>query len=281
MPASMSEEIRSHVWDLSDGELYRALKDYGVPVGPVVDSTRQLYRRKLADILLNEQQKDEEPNEHDLEGVSSELLLGRKLVPPPENTLDDCSWRFPELDPVSSRRITDVESELRISDYVSSDQNLSEPGCSWMNRSPEGTDTRHSVSGATWRTTGTSESSLSAAVRGEQYFSQSRDEGVGYSVRERNVFTDSDMRRELADRYQLTSLMRDNNSRPSSGLVQQQRSSMLSLKAVIIVVIVGCVLCVLLLMLVFAGSDVFDPYQEIEDAARRAIEDRKNLPPKQ
>lgn len=36
---------------MSDGELVKTLKQYGVDVGPITDSTREVYARKLAKLI--------------------------------------------------------------------------------------------------------------------------------------------------------------------------------------------------------------------------------------
>ncbi|CAB4059867.1 unnamed protein product [Lepeophtheirus salmonis] len=62
-----------HITDLSDDELFRKLQEYGVDVGPIVDSTRNIYQKKLAILMRGESNFNNSISSHHENGTSNEL----------------------------------------------------------------------------------------------------------------------------------------------------------------------------------------------------------------
>ena len=76
--SSASSKLTINAFDLDDEELFGMLKSFGVDVGPIVETTRSLYQKKLAALLDQEDQEEEVeelPQTNGIDQVRSKALL--------------------------------------------------------------------------------------------------------------------------------------------------------------------------------------------------------------
>ncbi|XP_069693105.1 uncharacterized protein [Periplaneta americana] len=100
---------------------------------------------------------------------------------------------------------------------------------------------------------------------------------VGSAIRKRNVI-DPSMQLELARRYGLTSLLPHDEQRSDENEYAEPGRHYSRLQLVFCSVIIFLIVCLIVLLLISA-SEGSDPYEEIEAAAKRAIEEKKEFRP--
>merc|ERR1711936_629482 len=71
----MGENSLIEVDELTDTQLASNLKEFGVDVGPIVDSTRTLYKKKLAILLRENETKDKVDGEEPQNGHEEPVIV--------------------------------------------------------------------------------------------------------------------------------------------------------------------------------------------------------------
>lgn len=300
--------IFAHVENLTDAELYNELKKHGFPAGPVVASTRRLYRRKLCQLLEGICGHEQEPLQ-DNDELEEELThpvrlddsIGESKPEYPRagsglshirpsyshsgEVLGKSSSSLSDTDYSRSReqRKDDLRSRFSLSSsYLGASRGLQndevndKAGSSWLSRGLSSSVAQTSTS-LPRRMYGSSTDNSFGKTSWHSTYSQVTEENPGYSSRQRGIFSDTSpgSRQEMASHYRFTgysdvkpSLLHRHNQER-----QRNRSINWTLQLILFTALV--VGAVALSYVVYNAWSENDPYRQIEEDVSKLIEEMK------